>query len=88
MCIRDSLLTASTTGFFDRLSIDATSASAAVRPTAVSYTHLLDLDGIVRDQPVAALDELNGRLALADTGIAQNQDALAVDLSLIHIRCV
>ena len=29
---------------------------------------------------MAALDKLNGRLALADTGVAQNQDALAVNL--------
>ena len=45
---------------------------------AVGYP--AQLNRIISDQAVAALDELNGRLALADTGIAQNQDALAVDL--------
>ena len=37
------------------------------------------LDGIVGDETVAALDQLDGGLAFADAGIAQNKDAFAVD---------
>ena len=40
----------------------------------------LDLDGVVGDQPVAALDQLNSRLALTDAAVAHDQNALAVDL--------
>ena len=40
----------------------------------------LDLDGVVGDQPVAALDQLNSRLTLADAAVAHDQNALAVDL--------
>ena len=36
------------------------------------------LDGIISDQAVAALDQFNGGLAFADAGIAQNEDTLAV----------
>ena len=39
-----------------------------------------DLDRVVGDEAVAALDQLDGQLALADAAVAQNQDALAVDL--------
>ena len=39
-----------------------------------------DLHGVVRNQPVAALDQLDRRLALADAAVADQQDALAVDL--------
>ena len=41
---------------------------------------LFDLNGVVGDQAVAALDELDGRLALADAAVAVDEDALAVDL--------
>ena len=37
------------------------------------------LDSIVGDETVAALDQLDGGLAFADAGIAQNKDAFAVD---------
>ena len=40
----------------------------------------LDLHRVVRDQTVAALDELQRRLALADAGIAEEQHAFAVHL--------
>ena len=39
-----------------------------------------DLHRVVRDQAVAALDELDGGLALADAALAEQQKALAVDL--------
>ena len=39
-----------------------------------------DLHRVVGNQAVAALDELQGRLALADAAVAHEQDALAVDL--------
>ncbi len=39
-----------------------------------------DHHGVVRDQAVAALDQLDGRLAFADAAVAHQQDALAVDL--------
>ena len=42
--------------------------------------HPAQLNGVIGDQTVAALDQLDGRLALADAGVAQNQDAFAVDL--------
>ena len=38
------------------------------------------LHRIVRDEAVSALDELDGRFAFAHAGIAQNEDAFAVDL--------
>ena len=38
------------------------------------------LNSIVGNQTVAALDQLNGGLTLADAGIAEDQDVLAVDL--------
>ena len=40
---------------------------------------LFDLNGVVGDQAVAALDELDGRLALADAAVAVDEDALAVN---------
>ena len=39
-----------------------------------------DLHGVVGDQPVAALDELQRGLALADAAVAHQEQALAVDL--------
>ena len=42
--------------------------------------HALDLDRIVRDQAVSALDQLDGCFGLADARIAQQQHAFAVDL--------
>ena len=41
---------------------------------------LAQLHGVVGDEAVAALDQLDGQLALADAAVAQDQDALAVDL--------
>ena len=38
------------------------------------------LNSIVGNQTVTALDQLNGGLTLADAGITEDQDALAVDL--------
>ena len=40
---------------------------------------LFDLDCVVRDETVTALDQLDGRLALADAALAVNEDALAVN---------
>ena len=40
---------------------------------------LAQLDGVVRHKAVAALDQLDGGLALADAGIAQDQYAFARD---------
>ena len=40
---------------------------------------LFDLDRVVRDEAVAALDQLDGRLALADAAVAVDEDALAVN---------
>lgn len=40
----------------------------------------LDLDRVVRDQAVTALDKLDGRLTLADAAVAHDQNALAVNL--------
>ena len=37
-----------------------------------------DLHRVVRNEPVAALDQLDGRLALADAAVAEDQHALAV----------
>ena len=37
-----------------------------------------DLHRVVRNEPVAALDQLDGRLALADAAVAEDQYALAV----------
>ncbi len=42
--------------------------------------HPLDLHRVVGDEPVAPLDQLDGRLALADARFAQQQGALAIDL--------
>ena len=39
-----------------------------------------DFHCVVRDQPVAALDQLNCGLALADAAVSQQQDAFAVHL--------
>ena len=39
--------------------------------------YLPDLDRIVRDQAVPALDKLDGRLALADAAVAVDENALA-----------
>lgn len=36
--------------------------------------------GVVRDQPVPALHELHGCFALADAALAQDENALAVNL--------
>ena len=43
--------------------------------------HALDLDRIVRNQAVAALDQLDGSLGFTDARIAQQQHAFAVDLN-------
>ena len=40
---------------------------------------LFDLDRVVRDEAVAALDQLDGRLALADAAVAVDEDTLAVN---------
>ena len=40
--------------------------------------NLAQLHSIVRNQAVAALDQLNGQLALADTAVAEDEDAFAV----------
>ena len=49
-------------------------------PTKRLVRNPADLHRVVRDQPVAALNQLDGGLALADAAVAQQQDALAVDL--------
>ena len=40
---------------------------------------LFDLDRVVRDETVAALNQLDGRLALADAAVAVDENALAVN---------
>ena len=47
----------------------------------------LNLHRIVGDETVAALDELDGRLALADAAVAEQQHALAVDLHQHAVAC-
>ena len=42
--------------------------------------HPPDLHGVVRHQTVAALQQLDGRFALADAGFPQQQHALSVDI--------
>lgn len=49
-------------------------------PTRLLAETRPDLHRVVRDEAVAALDELDGRLALADAALPEQQDALAVDL--------
>ena len=39
-----------------------------------------DRDCVVRDEPVSALYELEGRLTLADAGVAHDEQTLAIDL--------
>ena len=46
-----------------------------------------DLHSVIGHQPVSALQELDGRLTLADTGVAQNQHALAVDVHQHTVPC-
>ena len=41
---------------------------------------LLDLHRVVRDDAVAALDQLDGHLALAHAGLSLEEHPLAVDL--------
>ncbi len=48
------------------------------RRSGERVTDAADLHSVVRDEPVPALDELDGRLALADTALAEDQHALAV----------
>ena len=43
--------------------------------------YLPDLDRIVRNQTVSALDKLDGRLALADAAVAVDENALARNLN-------
>jgi len=49
-------------------------------------THTPDLDDIVRHQPVAALDQLQGSLGLADATVAgqQEPDAVNIDQDAVH----
>ena len=42
---------------------------------------------IVRDETVAALDELDGRLALADAAVADKQNTFAVNLHQNAVAC-
>ena len=42
--------------------------------------HPANLYRVIRHQPVTALEQLNGRLALADTAVTQDQYALSVDI--------
>jgi len=51
--------------------------SSGAVPVSVS-PDAADLHRVVRDEPVAALDELDGCLALADAAVAEDQHALAV----------
>ena len=45
-----------------------------------------DLDGVVGDQPVAAADEVERALALADAALADDQDAQAEDVHQHAVR--
>ena len=49
--------------------------------------YLADLDRVVRNKAVSALDELNGRFALADAAVAEDQHALAVHVDEHAVAC-
>ena len=53
---------------------------SAARPTSEPFGILADLDDVVGDEPVAALDEVERALALADPRVADEEDAHAVDV--------
>ena len=50
------------------------------RRTGQHIGNTADFHRIVGNQPVTALDKLDGRFAFADAGIAHNQHTLAVNL--------
>ena len=49
--------------------------------------HPAQLNGVIGDQTVAALDQLDGRLALADAAVADKQNTFAVNLHQHAVAC-